>query len=333
MKALRMQPPAPVAVLGAGAFGTALAVVLAEGAGSAALWGRDAERMEALRISRENAAHLPGRRLPGKLRISAEIGEALGEGGAGRGIALLAVPTQALRSLLRTHREALAGHALVVCCKGVERGTGLLPTEVVESEIPGARTAVLTGPSFAADIAAGKPTALTLATRDPEGESLQAALSLATLRLYLSDDPVGAQLGGALKNVVAIGAGMAIGGDFGESARSALMTRGFAEMVRYAALRKARRETLFGLSGFGDLVLTCTSTQSRNYRHGLAFGAGKPPEEKATVEGVMTAHAVSEASAEEDLPVTHMVSALLKGELSIGEAVESLLSRPLRRED
>ncbi len=164
-------------------------------------------------------------------------------------------------------------------------------------------------------------------------ESLQAALSLATLRLYLSDDPVGAQLGGALKNVVAIGAGMAIGGDFGESARSALMTRGFAEMVRYAALRKARRETLFGLSGFGDLVLTCTSTQSRNYRHGLAFGAGKPPEEKATVEGVMTAHAVSEASAEEDLPVTHMVSALLKGELSIGEAVESLLSRPLRRED
>ncbi|WP_018633388.1 NAD(P)H-dependent glycerol-3-phosphate dehydrogenase [Neomegalonema perideroedes] len=327
-----MQPPAPIAVLGAGAFGTALAMVVAESGASPVLWGRAPERMREMRRVRENAAHLPGLRFPASLRITEEIGEALGAEGAEGGVALLAVPTQALRGLLRTHRAALAGHMLVTCCKGVERGTGLLPTEVVESEIPGARTAVLTGPSFAADIASGKPTALTLATRDPEGESLQAALSAGALRLYLSDDPVGAQLGGALKNVVAIGAGMAIGGGFGESARSALMTRGFAEMVRYAARKKARRETLFGLSGFGDLVLTCTSTQSRNYRHGLAFGAGRLSQENATVEGVMTAYAVSEAAADEDLPVTHMVSALLKGALPMEEAVERLLSRPLRRE-
>ncbi len=323
----------PVAVLGAGAFGTALAMTLAArgGAeGAARLWGRDAARMAEMRGLRENPVHLPGAGFPEGLRATADLAEAL----EGAEIVLLAVPTQALRGLVQAHREALTGRMLVVCCKGVERGSGLPPTEIVASEIPGARTAVLTGPSFAADLALGKPTALTLATRDPEGAALQAALSGATLRLYLSDDPIGAQLGGALKNVVALGAGMAIGGDFGESARSALMTRGFAEMVRYAARREARRETLFGLSGFGDLVLTCTSTQSRNYRYGLAFGAGRLSEEekRATVEGVATAFAVSEAATEEDLPVTRMVAALLKGEIALGEAVERLLTRPLRRE-
>lgn len=320
------QQERPLLVMGAGAFGTALAMALAASGTRTRLWGRDAERMAEMAQRRENPVHLPGLRFPDSLEA---VGGPILEPPEA---ALLAAPTQALRGLAAAHRTLLTGLRVVVCCKGVERGSGLLPTEVVESEIPGARTAALTGPSFAADVAAGKPTALTLATRDPEGEALQERLSTPNLRLYLSEDPVGAQLGGALKNVVAIAAGATIGAGLGESARSALMTRGFAEMTRYAAERGARRETLFGLSGFGDLVLTCTSAQSRNYRHGLALGAGEPPDSKATVEGVMTAHAVSESAAGADLPVTRMVSALLKGEVAMEEAARLLLSRPLKRE-
>lgn len=318
---------APIAVLGAGAFGTALAMVMAANGRQTLLWGRPGPGMDDVLARRENRRHLPGLPFPRGLQVSDDL-TALPDGA----VILLAVPTQSLRGLLQEHRDRLARHVLVACCKGVERGTGLLPTEVIDSVLPGARSAVLTGPSFAADIAAGKPTALTFATRDPEGEALQALLSTPSLRLYLNDDPVGAQLGGALKNVVAIAAGIAIGAGLGDSARSALMTRGFAEMGRYAASRGATRETLFGLSGFGDLVLTCTSTQSRNLRHGLAIGAGQPIDAGVTVEGVMTAHAVAESSATVDLPVTRMVSAVLKQQLPLSEAIETLLSRPLRRE-
>jgi glycerol-3-phosphate dehydrogenase (NAD(P)+) len=322
----------PVAVLGAGAFGTALAMVMAQHGRDTLLWGRSGPAMADTIAQRENARHLPGLPFPSGLRVSDDIG-ALQNMGPDRAVVLLAVPTQALRSLLEPHRDILRPHLLVACCKGVERGTGLLPTEVIEAVLPGARTAVLTGPSFAADIAAGKPTALTLATADPEAEALQALLSTPRLRLYLTDDALGAQLGGALKNVIAIAAGIAIGAGLGESARSALMTRGFAEMGRFAATRGARRETLFGLSGFGDLVLTCTSTQSRNLRHGLAVGAQQPIDPTVTVEGVMTAHAVAEATTGDDLPVTRMVSALLKTRLTLADAIEALMSRPLRREE
>lgn len=317
----------PLAFLGAGAFGTALAMVMAKHGRDTLLWGRPGAAMTEVIDRRENARHLPGLPFPRDLRVTDDIG-ALPE----QAVVLLTVPTQSLRSLLETVKGQLHGHVLVACCKGVERGTGLLPTEVIESVLPGQRRAVLTGPSFAADIATGKPTALTLATRDSEGEMLQALLSGPALRLYLSDDPTGAQLGGALKNVVAIAAGIAVGAGLGESARAALMTRGFAEMVRFAVARGARQDTLFGLSGFGDMVLTCTSTQSRNLRHGLAVGAGQPVDPAMTVEGVMTAHAVAEATTGGDLPVTRMVSALLKDQISLADAVEALLSRPLRRE-
>jgi glycerol-3-phosphate dehydrogenase (NAD(P)+) len=315
-----------VAVLGAGAFGTALAIVMAANGRPTTLWGRSGPGMAALIANRENEAHLPGVRLPADLSATDDLARL--PAGA---VVLLAVPTQSLRGLLVAHADRLAGHGLVACCKGVERGTGLFPTEVIAHVLPGARSAVLTGPSFAADIAAGKPTALTLATAKG-GEDLQRLLSPPGLRLYLSHDPIGAQLGGALKNVIAIAAGIAIGAGLGESARSALMTRGFAEMGRYAASRSARRETLFGLSGFGDLVLTCTSTQSRNLRHGLAIGAGKATDPAATVEGVMTAHAVAEAGEDIDLPVTRMVSAVLKGEVVLSEAIAALMARPLRHE-
>lgn len=317
-----------IGVLGAGAFGTALAVALAGAGRPVRLWGRDSVAMAEMAATRENPRHLPGLALPAGVEPVADLATA-----AQADILLLAVPTQALRGLVVAHRTALAGRWLVVCCKGVERGTGLLPAQVVAAEVAGARTAVLTGPSFAADIAAGKPTALTLATTDPGGEALQARLATPAIRPYLADDPLGAQLGGALKNVVAIAAGIVIGAGLGDSARAALMTRGFAEMGRLAQARGARRETLFGLSGFGDLVLTCTSAQSRNFRHGVAVGAGQPTDPAATVEGVATAHAVAETAGSLDLPVTRMVSAVLKQDLPLAQAVEALMARPLKRED
>lgn len=317
----------PVVVMGAGAFGTALAIALTEEGGKSLLWGRPSAAFDALQAHRENRKHLAGVAFPEGLQFCTDLDQI-----APGSVILLAVPTQSLRGLLDAQRAALAGHVLVACCKGVERGTGLLPSQVIADVLPQARIGVLTGPSFAADIARGKPTALTFASLDPAAEALQIQLSRPSLRIYLSDDPIGAQLGGALKNVVAIAAGIAIGAGLGESARAALMTRGFAEMVRFAAHKGARGETLFGLSGFGDLVLTCTSTQSRNLRHGLALGAGTPIDPAVTVEGVMTAHAVAEAAADQDLPVTKMVSAFLKGHCRLDEAIDALLSRPLRRE-
>lgn len=318
---------APVVVIGAGAFGTALAIALTEEGQPSLLWGRPSAALDEIKQRRENAKHLPGVTFPAALGFCEDLG-VLTPGS----VVLLAVPTQSLRAVLEQYRTALAPHLLVACCKGIERGTGLLPSQVIRDVLPGVGVAVLTGPSFAADIARGKPTALTLATTDPRAEALQARLSQPSLRLYLSDDPIGAQLGGALKNVIAIAAGIAIGAGLGESARAALMTRGFAEIARFAALKGARPETLFGLSGFGDLVLTCTSTQSRNLRHGLALGAGEPVDPSLTVEGVMTAHAVAETPEAQDLPVSQMVSAFLKGDCSLQEAIDSLLSRPLRRE-
>jgi len=316
-----------IGILGGGAFGTALAIALAQGGRRVALWVRDPVQAAAMAALRENAGRLPGAILPEGVQPGADIAEA-----ARAPVVLLSVPTQTLRGVLQAHAEALAGRRLVVCCKGVELGSGLLPTQVVDEVIPGAPTAVLTGPSFAADIARGKPTALTLACGDAGDEALQAALASHNLRLYLSHDMLGAQLGGALKNVIAIAAGIVLGAGLGESARAALMTRGFAEITRLAQARGAEAETLWGLSGFGDLVLTCTSEKSRNFRYGLAIGAGELPDATATVEGVMTAHAIAADADSNQLPVTCMVSALLLGKVGLAEARDLLLSRPLRHE-
>ena len=316
-----------IGVIGAGAFGTALAIALAQAGRRVSLWARDRAQADAMARQRENAARLPGAPLPQGLTPTADLTEA-----ARAPTLLLAVPTQTLRGVVSTHALDLAGRALVACCKGVELGTGLLPTQVLGAVLSDTPTAVLTGPSFAADIALGKPTALTLAMAGPGGEDLQAALATHNLRLYLSDDPVGAQLAGALKNVIAIAAGLTIGAGLGESARAALMTRGMAEMARLATQRGARAETLWGLSGFGDLVLTCTSEKSRNFRHGLAIGRGATPDPTQTVEGVMTAHAIAADADPDMLPVTCMVSALLKGDVGLDLARDLLLSRPLRRE-
>lgn len=323
----RAGPPA-IGVLGAGAFGTALAMTLAAAGQPVVLWGRDAARMAGMAATRQNAAHLPGIRFPDTLTVSAAIPEAIRPGAP----LLLAVPTQALRGFVAEHRAALQGHMLVLCCKGIELGTGLLPSQVVAAELPGARVAVLSGPSFAADLAIGKPTALTLATLDPAGPEVQDRLSTPALRIYLGADPLGAQLGGALKNVIAIAAGVVMGAGLGESARAALVTRGFAELLRLAMARGARQDTLFGLSGFGDLMLTCFSATSRNYSLGLALGAGIPPATGVTVEGAATARAVAAATPGQDLPVLHMVAALLRGDVAPAEAMGQLMSRPQKRE-
>jgi len=316
-------------VLGSGAFGTALAISLAQ-LGPVTLWGRDPGAMADMERRRENTMRLPGRPLPDALRVTSDL--TVGRSGA---ICLLAVPTQKLRGMLESYANALGDHTLVACCKGIELKSGLSPTQVIADVLPEAQTAVLTGPSFASDIARGLPTALTLACQDPDlGKTLQGRLSTSNLRLYRTTDVVGAELGGALKNVMAIACGAVMGAKLGDSARAALMTRGFAEMQRLATALGAQPDTLAGLSGFGDLTLTCSSDQSRNYRFGLSLGRGEAFDPSITVEGAATAQAALAIATvhQIDVPVTQCVVALSTGKLQVGEAMDMLLKRPLKEE-
>lgn len=317
-----------IGIAGAGAFGTALAVALAKGGREVRLWARDPEQVRLMHETRRNDQALPGVELPENVSVHAEIGEIC----TGEAL-LLAMPMQALGAALDAWPEIDERQPLVACCKGVDLTTLRGPVAVIETRRPGAPAAILTGPSFAADIARGLPTALTLATTG-EGEALQELLSTPTLRLYRTDDVIGAELGGALKNVIAIAAGTVIGAGLGDSARAALMTRGYAEMVRLAEALGARAETLSGLSGFGDLVLTCTSTQSRNFRFGCALGKGQAFDPRVTVEGVATARAVVRLAEGKgiDMPVTAMVNALALGRIALNDAIGQLMSRPLKQE-
>lgn len=318
-----------VSVLGSGAFGTALAISLT-GNGPVTLWARDAAQAKAMQVSRRNEARLPGVDLPETLTATADIAQACGSS-----VLLLAVPMQKLRSALQDLQTHLAGKTLVACCKGIELHTGLGPVAVIQQAVPGARAALLTGPSFAADIARGLPTALTLACGDADlGNALQQQLTTANLRLYRTIDTIGAELGGALKNVMAIACGAVIGAGLGDSARAALMTRGYAEMQRMALACGAKAETMAGLSGFGDLALTCTSDLSRNYRLGLSIGRGEAFDSSITVEGAATAHAVAEQARKMqlDMPITQTVTNLLDQRLTIAEAAALLLKRPLKEE-
>ena len=317
-----------IGIIGAGAFGTALAVALAKGGRKVGLWARDPALVATLRQTRRHDAALPGVDLPAGIAFHDDPAMVCG----GQAL-LLAVPMQALGGLLDRWPGIGAGQPLVACCKGVDLATLAGPTELIEARRPGARTAILTGPSFAADIAQGLPTALTLATRT-DGAALQDLLSTPTLRLYRTDDVKGAELGGALKNVIAIASGIVIGAGLGDSARAALMTRGYAEMVRLAMALGARPETMAGLSGFGDLVLTCTSTQSRNFRYGHALGQGQPFDPSVTVEGVATARAVRRLAGGMglDMPVTAMVDALALGQVALKDAIGQLMNRPLKQE-
>jgi glycerol-3-phosphate dehydrogenase (NAD(P)+) len=317
-----------IGIAGAGAFGTALAVALAKGGREVRLWARDAGQVRTMRETRRNEVVLPGVELPENVSVHAEI-ENICHGKA----LLLAMPMQALGVALDTWPQINARQPLVACSKGVDLTTLRGPAALIEARRPGAQAAILTGPSFAADIARGLPTALTLATAG-EGAVLQELLSTPTLRIYRTDDVIGAELGGALKNVIAIAAGTVIGAGLGDSARAALMTRGYAEMVRLAEALGARAETLAGLSGFGDLVLTCTSAQSRNFRYGCALGKAEAFDPHVTVEGVATARAVAKLAGGlgVDMPVTAMVNALALRTIALNDAIGQLMSRPLKQE-
>ena len=319
-----------LAVLGAGAFGTALAVALARTDDGVGLWARDAGQAADMQARRENARRLPGARLPDTIHVTHELA-----GVADAPVLLLAMPMQQLAGFAASHAEALRGRQLVACAKGVDLQSRRGPLSILRAAFAGTHPAILTGPSFAADIARGLPTALTLACDDDRiGASLQDVLSTPVFRLYRTTDTTGAELGGALKNVIAIAAGVVIGAGLGDSARAALMTRGFAEMMRLATALGAQPETLSGLSGFGDLVLTCTSDQSRNFRFGRAVGAGQDFDPTITVEGAATAKAVTALAADRriDMPIAAMVAALVDRRITVGEAMAALMSRPLRKE-
>jgi glycerol-3-phosphate dehydrogenase (NAD(P)+) len=322
-----------IAVVGAGAFGTALASVAAASGGNVTLIGRDAAAVEVMRASRRNEKALPGIDLPEALAFSAEV-----ETVRGAGIVLFAMPSQAQRQAARDLAPLLApGTAVVICAKGMEKGTGRLLTDVLEEELPGREIAVLSGPGFAADIARGLPTAMVIAARTAEiGAALAQALSGPTFRLYPSTDRIGVQLGGALKNVLAIACGIIEGAQLGDSARAALISRGLAELSRFVAAHGGEGATVTGLSGLGDLVLTGTSHQSRNLRFGIALGnhgtaAGWSGD---LVEGAFAASVAAGVAVDKgiDMPITDAVARIIDGTLDVKTAIGQLMTRPITQE-
>ena len=331
--------PSPrITVLGAGSWGTALAVHASRLHPDVLLWARDPEQAELLERSRENARYLPGVTLPENLRVTSDRDRAL----AGRDLILVAVPTSGFRETLRWVAQRLQPSQRVAwATKGLEMSTGAWLHEVLAEELPGQPAAVLSGPSFAAEVAREQPTALTVATEDPALAALVTrAFHGRAIRLYRNSDVLGVELGGAFKNVLAIAAGISDGAGFGANARAALMTRGLAELQRLGAVVGARPATLTGLSGLGDLVLTCTDDQSRNRRLGLYLGQGFDLDTARrrigqAVEGAETAR-VAVARAEQagvEMPICADVHAVLYQGRPVREAVRRLLERDPVAED
>jgi len=329
------KPYSKIGVIGAGSWGTALAFAAAQAGRSVTLWAREPDVIQQIQASGENRTFLPGVPLLKSIVATGEIAAA-----AKADALLIVVPAQHLRESLKGIEPHIArGTPLVLCAKGIERASGKLLTEILREEIPECEPAILSGPSFAKDVARGMPTAVTIAARMEIALRLQGALGHATFRPYASDDITGVALGGAAKNVYAIACGIVEGMGLGESARAALLARSFAELTRLGQALGAKSETLMGLSGLGDLVLTATSLSSRNFAFGHALGQGKTLAEldkpgHALAEGVETAPAlVRRAKAEGiELPIAEAVAAVLDGSLPLGEAVLRLMSRPLKPE-
>jgi glycerol-3-phosphate dehydrogenase (NAD(P)+) len=321
-----------IAVLGGGAWGTALANTFAAAGRDTLLWARDGETVEAINSRSENPRYLPGIALDPSLRATADAGEALQNAGT----ILAVIPAQTLGSVLQSLAGRIpAGLPIVICAKGIERSTGRLPSDVLQAVLPGNPPAALSGPSFATDLARGLPTAVTVAANDRDlAATLAANLSTPRLRCYSADDLTGVEIGGALKNVLALAAGAAAGAGLGASAQAALITRGFVELRRIGAALGAQGETLMGLSGLGDLMLTCGSGQSRNFAYGEALGRGEPLGGRPLAEGVATASIAAEIAHKHGIaaPIITAVDAILKGESTIAQAVEALMTRPLKHE-
>jgi glycerol-3-phosphate dehydrogenase (NAD(P)+) len=322
-------------VIGAGAWGTALAMVCARAGLKTTLWAREPEVVESIRARRENTVFLPGVMID-DVEATSDLGAL-----AGCDLILASPPAQHMRATLTAFKpHARAGLPIVLCAKGVERGTHALMTEVLAETLPEAAPAVLSGPSFAKEVAQGLPAAVTLAADDVSlARDLAEAIATPTFRPYVTDDMIGAEAGGALKNVLAIACGISDGKGFGRSAHAALITRGFAEMTRYAVALGAKAETVAGLCGLGDLVLTCSSPQSRNMSVGLALGRGMTLQEAlagklSVAEGVESAPAVVGLAQKlgVETPICAAVAAILAGQLSVDDAMRALMTRPIKSE-
>lgn len=329
---------AAIAVLGAGSFGTALAVHLARRGSHTLLWGRDPVRMQAMQDARENAQYLPGCAFPLKLTALSDLQAAVGDAED----LLISTPSHALRETLNTIKPWLRpGQGIACACKGLEPGSGKLVHEVIEDVVGKAHPlAVISGPTFAKELGIGMPTAVTVASRDEAfAEKIAGLLHGDGFRAYTADDLPGVEIGGAAKNVMAIGVGIADGLNLGANTRAAIITRGLAEIMRLGEALGASSETLMGLSGMGDLVLTCTDNQSRNRRMGLLLAQGRSVAEaiaeiQQVVEGVKAAPTVL-ALAQKlgvQMPITEAVSLVLKGEISPVQAVRLLATRPQKAE-
>ncbi len=323
----------PVGVIGGGAWGTALAVVMAGVHGGALIWAREADVITSINDHHVNDVFLPGVTLPAGVKASGDL-NSLNQ----CEIILVVTPAQHLRTTLVALPQMRA--PLVLCAKGIEAGTGLLMCEIAAAVRPDNPVAILSGPTFAHEVAAGKPTAITLACESEAlGDHLLKAVAAPAFRPYWSNDVIGAEIGGAVKNVLAIGCGVVDGAGLGLNARAALIARGFAEMQRYGAAKGARAETLAGLSGLGDLVLTCSSENSRNFVLGRGLGQGKAAtallaDRNSVAEGAFTAPVLltSAQTAGVEMPIVAAVCKLLDGSASVAEVVQALLSRPLKSE-
>lgn len=321
-----------IGVIGGGAWGTALAQVAARGGRDVLLWAREDEVVASINATHVNTLFLSAVPLPETIRATGDLGELVGCDAL-----LVVAPAQHVRSVLGA--IDIGATPLVLCAKGIEAGTRLLVGEVARAVQPDAPIAVLSGPTFAQEVAAGQPTAVTLACEDEAlGARLAERLAGPAFRTYASADVVGAEIGGAVKNVLAIACGVVEGAGLGQNARAALIARGFAEMTRFGLARGARAETLAGLSGLGDLVLTCSSTSSRNFSLGVGLGQGRAAAElmadrRTVAEGAFTAPVLREAAREAgvDMPVSEAVCALLEG-ANVRDVVGALLARPLTRE-
>jgi glycerol-3-phosphate dehydrogenase (NAD(P)+) len=325
-----------IGIVGAGAWGTALAATIRRAGRNVVLWAHEQEVAAQINATRRNGVYLPDVLLECGIRASTDLAEA-----AAADVVLLVTPAQHLRATCRLLAPLWrAGTPAVICAKGIEQGSLAMMTEVVEAELPTAAIAVLSGPTFAAEVARGQPTAVTLACADPVlGRRLVEAVGTATFRPYLADDLVGAEIGGAVKNVLAIACGIVEGRGLGDNARAALITRGLAELTRLALAKGGRAETLMGLSGLGDLILTASSPQSRNYSLGFALGEGRPLADilagrKAVTEGVWSAGAVVRMAAGLgiEMPICAAVDAVLNGGAGLDDSIAALLSRPFRAE-
>jgi glycerol-3-phosphate dehydrogenase (NAD(P)+) len=319
-----------IGVIGGGAWGTALAQTAARAGRSVTLWEYDAGNAAWLADKRESK-FLPGVKLHDTIAVTVDLSVV-----ARNDAILLVVPAQAMRATLTALSPVIAaGTPLIACAKGIERGTHKFMTEIVAECAPSALPAILSGPSFAADVARGLPTAVTIAASDAGvAEALAHAMNAGTFRPYHSTDVRGVELGGATKNVLAIAAGIVHGRGLGASALAAMTTRGFAELVRFGRACGARTETMMGLSGLGDLILTCGTPQSRNFSCGVALGRGEAPSGKLA-EGVFTAPVLLEMARDKgiDMPISAAVAAVLQGSLTVDAAIESLLTRPLKSEE